>query len=681
MKQHEVTAPYPYDVNTHKLSHSSCGSSGFSRRSLRWLITLIVLSSTCTTSNSAAQSTMSVDSTFAPGVASKDDDIFIKQYRLLRSRFSASGLDPSGRLPIIGESIFRGTPSRALSAASLPLPPNYLLGPGDVLGIYLLGKSQQEMQITVAADGKIYLPSAGVVEVSGRTLDQARAVINNSLAKVFGGYDLQIVLISPKIVSIDVVGEVKKPGRYALSALNTVLDALSNAGGLSPLGSLRHVQLLRVNAPPQTVDLYRFILQPATRDEFFLQSGDRVFVPPAQSWISLMGDVMRPGIYELGPQSLSIEDAIDLGGGVAPLADLNKVEWSRLDSAGVRTSQTIDVTQAGKFPLRHGDRVRVYSKLQNVQSSTVSIFGEVREPGTFPFEKGLRVDDLIQKAGGLTRFAHLAEAEIARVDPGMPPKIIKFSLENLVNDDTLANPVVNEDDQIFIRRIPDWNLGPMVEIRGEVQFPGKYPIARDHTTLKEVVALAGGFTSRALLREARLLRPAIHSQVMQSAAMVDSIPSERLTRAEYEDFVMRRDLANLNQVSVNFHKLFVADDRTYDVVLQPNDIIRVPRVDSLIYVSGRVGLPGGVAFVAGQDVSYYILKAGGVTHDAVRGKAKVIRASGEVVDDDDVSKLEPGDAIWIPRKGDRSRWETFRDFITVLAQLATIYVVIDRATQ
>jgi len=668
-------------VNIHKFLLCCFNPSGFRRRSLRWLIILILLSSVYRTSNSSAQSTTPVDSIFASGTASKDDDVFGKHYRLLRSRFSITGIDPSGHLPIIGENIFQGSPSRALSAASLPLPADYLLGPGDVLGIYLLGKSQQEMQITVAADGKIYLPSAGVVEVSGRTLDQAKTIINNSLAKVFGGYDLQIVLISPKIVSIDIAGEVKKPGRYALSALNTVLDALSSAGGISPLGSLRHVQLVRVGASPQTIDLYGFILQQTSRDEFFLQSGDRIFVPPAQSWVALMGEVMRPGIYELGLQFLTIENAVDLAGGVAPLADLHHMELSRLDSIGVRTSQVVDLALAGKFSLRHGDRVRVYSKLQNVRASTVSIFGEVREPGAFPFERGLRVDDLIQKAGGLTRFAHLAEAEIARVDPGQPPKLIKFSLEKFTNGDTLANPEVLEDDQIFIRRIPDWSLGPLVEIRGEVQFPGKYPIARDQTTLKQAITLAGGFTPRALLREARLLRPAIHSQVMQSAAMVDSVPSERLTKTEYEDFVMRRDLARLNHVSVNFHKLFVASDRAYDVILQSNDVIDVPRTDSLIYVSGRVGLSGGVPFVVGKDVGYYISRAGGISHDAVRSKTKVIRASGEVIDDDDVSMLEPGDAIWVPRKGDRSRWDAFRDIITVLAQLATIYVVIDRATQ
>ncbi len=668
-------------MNTEKFSPSVFKPSGFNRRSLRRLNILIVLSSAFAISDSFAQSATPVDSVFTPGVVPKDDDVFAKHHRLLRSRFSAIGIDPTGHLPIIGENIFHGSPSRALPAASLPLPANYLLGPGDVLGIYLLGKSQQEMQLTVAADGKIYLPAAGVVEVSGRTLDQARTVINGALAKVFGGYDLQIILISPKIVSIDIAGDVKKPGRYALSALNTVLDALSSAGGISPLGSLRHVQLVRTGAPPQTIDLYRFILQQASRDDFFLQSGDRIFVPPAQSWAALMGEVMRPGIYELGTQPLTIEDAINLAGGIAPLADLHIVELSRLDSAGARASEAIDLAQAGKSPLRHGDRVRVYSKLQNVRPSTVSIFGEVREPGAFPFEKGLRVDDLIQKAGGLTRFAHLAEAEIARIDPGAAPKIIKFPIEKLANGDTLANPMVHEDDQVFIRRIPDWNLGPLVEIRGEVQFPGKYPIARDRTTLREVIALAGGFTPRALLREARLLRPNINSQVKQGAAMTDSIPPERLTKAEYEDFVMRRDLASLNQVSVNFHKLFAAGDRAYDVILQSNDLITVPRTDSLIYVSGRVGLPGGVPFVAGKDVGYYISKVGGTTHDAVRSKTKVIRASGEVIDDDDAGRLEPGDAVWVPRKGDRSRWDTFRDIITVLAQLATIYVVIDRATQ
>ena len=616
-----------------------------------------------------------------PGSIPKEEDVFIKQQRLLRSRFAAIALDPSGHLPIIGENIFQNTTTRPLPNASLNLPKNYLLGPGDVLGVYLLGKSQQEMQITVAADGKIYLPSAGVVQVADRTLEEARSVINSTLARVFGGYDLQIILIAPKVVSVDVTGEVRRPGRFSLSALNTVLDALSAAGGVSPLGSLRHVQLTRYGASAQPIDLYPFLLQHDHRDDYFLQSGDRIFVPPAHSWLALAGEVLRPGIYELGATITSLQEALTLAGGIAPLADLENLELSRLDSSGQRHSQALRLHHADRFPLRHGDRVRVYSKLQELQRPTASIYGEVRQPGVFPFEKGWRVADLIQKSGGLTRLAFLEEAEIARVDPGQPPQIIKFSLQRSANGDTLSNPLVREDDQIFIRRIPDWNVGPLVEIRGAARFPGMYPIARDRTTLREVVTQAGGFTTRALLRDARLVRASLRPQLSHRAAIADSVPREKFTRAEYEDFVMRQDLAALNQVSVNFYKLFVVGDRSHDVILQPGDVIDVPRTDSLVYVGGRVGLPGAVPYVAGKDVGYYIKKAGGITHDGVRSHAKVIRASGEIVDDERISKLEPGDAIWVPRKGDRSRWDTFRDIITVLAQLATIYVVIDRATE
>jgi protein involved in polysaccharide export with SLBB domain len=641
------------------------------------MVSMAALSS----SSGNAQSLSPADSIFVSGAAPRDDDVFVKQKRLLRSRFAAIALDPSGHLPIIGEDIFQSPTARALPAASLELPEGYLLGPGDVLGVYLLGKSQQEMQLTVAADGRIYLPAAGVVAVAGHTLDEARDLINDSLAKVFSGYHLQLMLIAPKMVSIDVAGEVRRPGRFSLSALNTVLEALSIAGGISPLGSLRHVQLLRSGAVAQTIDLYPFLLQRDRQDDFFLQSGDRIFVPPAVNWIALAGEVMRPGIYELGQRPLSLQEALALAGGSAPLAEITKIELSRLDSTGQRQAQTLDAREPDHFNLRHGDRVRVYSKLQDLQQPTVSIYGEVRQPGAFPFEAGWRVDDLIQKAGGLTRPAYLDEAEIARVEPGQPPQIIKFPLHRLADGDTLANPLVQEDDQIFIRRIPDWDVGPLVELLGEVRFPGKYPIARDRTTLHEVIDRAGGFTSRALLREARVVRSSIRPQLAPQAATLDSPPPEKWTRAEYDDFVMRQDVAELNQVSANFYKLFVLGDHTQDVILQPGDVINVPRTDSLVYVSGRVGLPGGVPFVAGKDVDYYIKKAGDETHDAVRRKAKVIRASGEIVDDEDVAHPEPGDAIWVPRKSDQSRWDTFRDLITVLAQLATIYVVIDRATQ
>lgn len=659
----------------------SVGVRGKCRSLFLFLTTCFFLNLFFLPSGSHGQSFVPDDSTFAPGATPKEDDAYTKQLRLLRRRFAAINLDPSGHLPIFGENIFQSPSTRLAPTAGLDLPKNYLLGPGDVLGIYLLGKSQQEMQLTVAADGKLYLPAAGVVAVSGRTLDESRALIDKSLARVYGGYDLELMLITPKLVSVDLTGEVRRPGRYSLSSLNTVLDALSAAGGIAPLGSLRHVQLSRAGATKQIVDLYPFLLQSDRRDEFFLQSGDRIFVPPSRDWVAMTGDVLRPGMYELGLTPTPLPEALAMAGGAAPLADLRRLELSRVDSLGRRYAQALDLQSAAQSVLRHGDRVRVYSKTLEQQSSTASIYGEIRQPGIFPFEKGWRVDDLIQKAGGLTRLAYLDEADIARVEPGQPPKTIKFSLARALAGDTLANLTVLEDDQIFIRRIPDWNVGPLVEIRGEVRFPGMYPIARDRTTLKDLINQAGGFTSRALLRDARLLRPSLRPHLSHHVAALDSMPHDKFSRADYEDFVMRHDVAGLSHVSVSFYKLFVQGDESYDVILTSGDLIDVPRADSLVFVSGRVGLPGGVPFVAGKDAGYYIKKAGGATHDGVRRKAKVIRASGEILDDDDVARLEPGDAIWVPRRGDHSRWSTVRDIITVLAQLATIYVVVDRATE
>ncbi|MBC6952346.1 hypothetical protein DWB58_30920, partial [candidate division KSB1 bacterium] len=240
-------------------------------------------------------------------------------------------------------------------------------------------------------------------------------------------------------------------------------------------------------------------------------------------------------------------------------------------------------------------------------------------------------------------------------------------------DDALLRP----DDQLFIRRIPDWRVGPLVEIRGEVKFPGMYAIDWGKTRLSEICQLAGGPTPEASLHEARLYRRRLEHAPLQTEA---TLPAEILTRFDHEKIKFDRDRQEASLISVDFAKLLLAHEAQHDVVLAPGDLIEFPRQSRLVYVTGAVGLPGGIPFVPGEKASDYIARAGGFGLHASRSRVKVVRATGEIVNDEDAGPLAAGDTIWVPTRSERSGWNTLRDFVTVAAQLATIYVVIDRAT-
>jgi len=610
--------------------------------------------------------------------ARKDSTFSHPQREFLAQRLAGIGLNPGGELVVFGEKLFSPAPVRPPALGQILLPENYRLGPGDMLGIYLLGQAQRNFELPVLPEGAVYIPTVGLVEVAGLTLTQARERLRQQMSRYFNTREFAATLLQAKTVVVEVAGEVRHPGRYSLSGLQTVLDAIQLAGGVLPSGSLRNIRVQNRLGAETRADLYQTLLQLQPAAPFLLQAGDRLFVPPAQRWAAVAGEVHRPAIFELRDDaSDSLAGLIELAGGTTALANLQQAELSRLEPDGRRATRRIALAASGSLRMRHGDRVTLFSKLQDLEHASVAIYGEVNSPGVYAFEESLRVGDLIKRAGGLTRAAYLLEAEVVRIDPGQPPQHETITLAK--KDDSLATPgpILGADDQVFVRRIPEWRLAPLVEVRGEVQFPGFYAIAWGKTRLAEICARAGGPTPEASLREARLHRRGNSPQGPTTVA--SPIPVEMLTAFEQEKLKFEFNQKAVTRVSVNFEKLLRAADSREDVLLEPGDLIEFPRASRLVYVTGAVGLPGGVPLIAGGRTRDYIARAGGFAWNASRSRVKVVRATGEVVQAKAAGTLASGDTIWVPTRGEGSTWRTLREVITVLAQVATIYVVIDRA--
>lgn len=589
-------------------------------------------------------------------------------------------------LTLFGFDLFsREISEGAPGAEAFTLPENYLLGPGDRVGIYLLGTVQKNIDVVVNVEGKIFLPPAGVLHVWGLNMIEFKKLLKRKLSQYYENFTLDIMLLQPKNVLVAVVGDVIHPGKYVLSSLNTVLDAIIMAGGPSEKGSIRAIQLRRQGKLVASADLYEFLMEGKTGDDIFLQAGDKIHVPYAKKTVSISGEVNRPSIFELKPgANETILDLINLAGGFTDLAYIQKLEISRLANNGRRKLRYIDFSKiqqgdsTDNVILLNNDRVEIYSKLDQLDRREVAIFGEIRKPGTYPLEDNMHLSDLILKAGNLNRRAYTLEAEIAKIDPGKPTNFLKVNLNKLNSGANGGTDIIlEEDDQVFIRRIPRWEVGLTVHIQGEVMFPGRYSIVKDSTTLSAILMKAGGFTEDGFLQESYLMRPSSRIIFDKEFERLKEMRREEMSDLEYQYFVMRQNSENIERIVVDFEKLMRQNDKSQDVILKDGDVIVIPKAPSVVTVTGSVARPGGVTYTPGKKLSYYLAKAGGASWDAKLGSTKIIKVTGEVVDDEDVKFFNAGDIIWVPRKEDKNFWPRFLQTVSVAAQLASIYLIID----
>ncbi len=573
---------------------------------------------------------------------------------------------------------------------NIVFPDNYLLGPGDQLGIILSGKIRQDFNVVVTAEGKIHVPTVGVFDVRRLPLNEFQVFLKKKLSQFYDNFHVDVILIEPKPVQVSVIGEVRQPGKYHLTALNTVIDALIMAGGPTQKGSLRDIRLYRDGRFIRTIDFYQFLIKPDQNDANYLEPGDRIFVPFMKTKVRTSGEFRRTKIFELKPgANEKMSDLLELAGGVTEYAYPEKVEVSRLQEDGSRRLTYIslnnvltDSGSADNIQLLNEDEIHVFSKLEQLYPKVVHIHGEVKKPGEYRYEEDMRLSDLLLKAGNLTRSAYLLKAEVARVDPKKPTEFVKINLgQLLLQHDSSQDVLLGEDDRVFIRRIPEWEVGPIVDIEGEVMFPGTYSITEDNTTLSEILLKAGGFTDDALIRESKLVRKSAKIQFDKEYERLKQMQRDQLSESEYQYLVMKENTSDIGQIVVDFYKLMIENDVQEDVALEDNDRIIVPKKPDVVYVTGRVSKPGGIIYAPGQKLKYYLEKAGGVTWDSHVKKTKVTKVSGEILDDEDVKSFSPGDIIWVPRKPERNWWEFFRQTMIVITQFATLYLVIDRTSK
>lgn len=297
-------------------------------------------------------------------------------------------------LPIFGRDLFRNAPSTFAPGDQVAVSPEYVIGPGDQLLLRIWGPENFNGLLTVDRSGDIYVPGVGSVHVAGLQFSELETQVKSSIGRVFRNFDLSVDLGRLRSIQIYVVGEAQHPGAYTISSLSTVLNLLFACGGPNAQGSLRHIQVRRAGQPAGEFDLYNFILHGDKSKDIRLETGDTVFIPPVGPQVAVAGSVRHPAIYELaGPNTLG--ELLETAGGLSPTASNGQVSLERIREDRSRQAMAVALNPSGlQTNLRDGDVIFV-NHISAAYEKTVSIRGNLANPGRFPWHPGMRLSDII----------------------------------------------------------------------------------------------------------------------------------------------------------------------------------------------------------------------------------------------------------------------------------------------
>jgi protein involved in polysaccharide export with SLBB domain len=396
--------------------------------------------------------------------------------------------------------------------------------------------------------------------------------------------------------------------------------------------------------------------------------------------VMVAGAVMIPGIYSVYAYTRASE-VIEEAGGFLENSSHRNIVLTRSEGS----TKNVDVFRSQRLGDRSrdphvfgGDAIFVPTREDNI--NTVGIYGAVKSGGSFEYSHSDSLLDLIRLAYGLTLNVDLLQAELSRFNPdNLTTRSIPIDLKGLLSgNDPDKNIPLLPDDRVFIRTIPRYHKKDQVFVQGEVYYPGVYQIQEDTTKLSEVITRAGGFTPNASLAEAKMVRS--YNVVDPEFERLKNIPVADMTKSEYEYFRLR-SRETPGRLACDFEKLLGEGRSEYDVTLKSGDVITIPPRSMVVNVSGSVVNPGLIPYEPGRDFKYYIDRAGGFSWKARSSKIMIIKGqTGERMKPSKRRKIGPGDTILVPEKPERDYWKFFKDTMLVLGNIATIYLVIQQAT-
>ena len=396
-----------------------------------------------------------------------------------------------------GQHIFRNKSLKVFRQIDDAQPPSsYVLGPGDKLAINIWGISEESVALEINSEGYVKQSGLPRVYLSGLTIAQAKDRLKSFYSRTyrFRDEDFDVSLATARTITVNIVGEVENSGSYTISALNTVFNALVAAGGPSDIGSVRNIQLIS-GTEVKDVDIYEFLLNPVSAQNFYLKDGDFINVPVARKLVNIAGAIKRPFTYELKDDE-GLEELLNFAGGLTDRAIRKTMKLVRVenDEETLLDIPYAQLLQEGRsFQLRSGDAIEINTLPKNYEN-IVRLSGAFLVPGEYAFEEGMRVSDLIGKTE-LMKGAILDSAYLKRINEDnitVQYQVINLN-EIITNPQSNQNVSLNVRDEIIVRTKMEFTESQNVNISGSVRTPGDYQVDRAGSLkISDLIFLSGG---------------------------------------------------------------------------------------------------------------------------------------------------------------------------------------------
>lgn len=520
----------------------------------------------------------------------------------------------------------------------LTTPQNYVLGPDDEINIQYTGLNEASVDAIVNANGKIILPYAGSLQVSGLSLDDATKLIKAKMKVAYpaiasGKTQVLVTLTNFKTIRVTVVGEAEIPGTYQVSSLAAFYNVLYKANGPSENGSLRKLELIRNNKVIETIDFYDFLQKGIMNKTIRLEDQDVIRIPVYGKRVTINGQVKRPMVYELLEKE-TLQDLLNLSGGYEAAAWLGSAKVVQ-DGEQEKKVRDVAVADFAYFIPKNGDQVEI-EKIRSSFSNRVMLAGAVQKPGNYELSSGLTLVKLIRQAEGLRTDALLQRGYLMRQMPGTGGQLISFHVQDLL-DGKQADIQLQREDSVTILSRDSLRDVPTVVVAGNVNRPITIPY-REGLTLEDVVLMAGGFSFDAATHKIEISR-------------LQNNRADTLANTLIEVITVEYDSAT--------------NARSKKTLLSPLDYVFVPQLLNYrnlgkVKVRGEVLYAGDYALEKRNESILEVLKrSGGISPYAAMGDVQVyrrgLRVGTDVLSDNpndggEKFLLQPEDSIFVPRR-------------------------------
>ncbi|MDB5007280.1 MAG: colonic acid export protein Wza, partial [Mucilaginibacter sp.] len=501
----------------------------------------------------------------------------------------------SFRPKIFGADLFRNKNMKFEPNLKLATPLNYVVGPEDQLYISVYGKSVANWKLNVSPDGNINIPGVGILNVSGKTIEQATAAIRSKLRSnnyaIGQGTSAEVSLGNIRSIHVIITGQVMRPGTYTLPSLATVFNALYASGGPNDNGTFRQIAIIRNNRIIRHLDVYDFLTKGEEKDNIILQDQDIIQVPTYRTRVELGGEVKIPGLFEVLPGE-SLWDVIGFAGGFTDQAYTARISVIQISEQQKRITDVLESDYKSYTPLR-GDKY-IITRILERYTNRVTITGAVFRPGVYELQKGLTVSGLIANAAGLREDAFSGRGMITRLNGDNSKALLPFNVKEILNK-TAPDIQLQREDSVSIVSIFDLRDKYRVTINGEVRKPGTFAYA-DSMTVSDLIVRAGGFAEGASARRIEVSRRVNNSDPSVKGSIIAQV------------------------FSVNVDQALAAG--TANFILKPFDIVSVYGLPGYekqrtVRVQGEVLYPGYYTIQKkNEKISDIIARAGGISASA-----------------------------------------------------------------